>query len=99
MALGDGLGLGDPLRACLSCPSPWASYPEPPLYTRYVGPRPGNNTIIGLSFRLNRDLRHGEYTSMAMELIGASGIAVYTGLPDVELFGLLVALHTAQSLQ
>ena len=30
-------------------------------------------------------------TSMAMDLIGASSIAVYTGLPVVEWFGLLVA--------
>ena len=36
---------------------------------------------------------------MATDRIGASGIAVYTGLPAVEWLGLFVARHTAQSLQ
>ena len=38
-------------------------------------------------------------TSMAMERVGASGIAVNSGFPAVECFRLMVALHTAQSLQ
>ena len=37
--------------------------------------------------------------SMATDRIGASSIAVYTGLPAVEWLGLFVARHTAQSLQ
>ena len=40
-----------------------------------------------------------DYTSMATDLMGASGIAVYTGLPAVEWFAVFVARQTAQSLQ
>ena len=43
--------------------------------------------------------QHFQNTSMATDRIGASGIAVYTGLPAVEWLGLFVARHTAQSLQ